>query len=102
MGGWHTVAHGAAARRERRRRLGHPEEEGWHRVGHGPEWPGGPNASWAGVERKQWIKWAGPQGWLRRNGKSASDFIFQILFQGFELKIKGFKYFQIKFELRSN
>jgi hypothetical protein len=29
-------------------------------------------------------------------------FDFSILFQGFELKIKGFKYFQIKFELRSN
>jgi hypothetical protein len=48
------VAHGAAAHRERRRRLRRPEEEeGGRRVGHGPEWPGGPNASWAGVERKK-------------------------------------------------
>jgi hypothetical protein len=85
------------------RRLRCPEEEdGGRRVGHGPEWPGGPNASWAVAERKQWRKWAGPQGWLGQNGKSALDLIFQILFQGFELKIKGFKYFQIKFELRSN
>jgi hypothetical protein len=38
----------------RRRQLDRPEEEeGGHRVGHGPEWPGGPNASWAGVERKR-------------------------------------------------
>jgi hypothetical protein len=36
------------------RRLGRPEEEeGGHRVGHGPEWPGGLNNSWAGAERKQ-------------------------------------------------
>jgi hypothetical protein len=42
------------ARRERRRRLGRPEEEeGGCRVGHGLEWSGGPNASWAGAERKQ-------------------------------------------------
>jgi hypothetical protein len=27
---------------------------------------------------------------------------FQILFQGFEFKNQGFKYFQIKFELESN
>jgi hypothetical protein len=48
------AAHDPAARWERRRRLGRPEEEeGGCRVGHGPEWLGGPNASWAGVERKQ-------------------------------------------------
>jgi hypothetical protein len=41
------VVHGAAAARC-------PEEEdGGRRVGHGPEWPGGLNASWAGAERKQ-------------------------------------------------
>jgi hypothetical protein len=34
--------------------------------------------------------------------KIGFGFDFPILFQGFELKIKGFKYFQIKFELRSN
>jgi hypothetical protein len=47
------AVHGAVARQMRRRRLGRPEEEeGGHRVGHGPEWPGGPNASWASAERK--------------------------------------------------
>jgi hypothetical protein len=48
------VAHGVAVHRERRRWLGRPEEEdGGHRVGHGPEWSGGPNASWADMERKK-------------------------------------------------
>jgi hypothetical protein len=50
----HMAAHGAVARWERRRQLGRPkEEEGGRRVGHGPEWPGGLNASWVGAERKQ-------------------------------------------------
>jgi hypothetical protein len=62
--GRRTVAHGAAAR-ERATALGHcPEkEEGeGHRVGHGPEWPSGPSATWVGAERKQRRKWDGPQG----------------------------------------
>jgi hypothetical protein len=55
----------SAAARERAAALGHcPEkEEGeGHRVGHGPKWPGWPNATWAGAERKQRRKWNGPQG----------------------------------------
>jgi hypothetical protein len=74
-GGWHTVAHGAAAHRERRRRLRRPEEEeGGRQVGHGPEWPGGPNASWAGVERKKMKK----VGWAARmtGPKWKTDFGF--------------------------
>jgi hypothetical protein len=35
-------------------------------------------------------------------GKWAAETVFQILERGFEFKIKGFKYFQIKFELESN
>jgi hypothetical protein len=38
----------------------------------------------------------------RPKWKIGFGFDFPILFQRFELKIKGFKYFQIKFELRSN
>jgi hypothetical protein len=38
------------------------EEEEGHRVSHGSEWPGGPNATWAGAERKQRRKRDGPQG----------------------------------------
>jgi hypothetical protein len=62
--GRRTAAHGAAAR-ERAAALGHyPEKEegGGHRVGHGPEWSGGPNATWASVERKQRRKGNGKQG----------------------------------------
>jgi hypothetical protein len=45
---------GDTRRRMARRRLGRPEEEeGGCRVGHGPKWPSGPNASWAGAERRQ-------------------------------------------------
>jgi hypothetical protein len=46
-----------------------------------------------------------PLGPARMTGpkwKIGFGFDFPILFQGFELKMKGFKYFQIKFELRSN
>jgi hypothetical protein len=44
---------GGAAARERATALGHcPEEEEGEgrRVGHGPERPGGPNATWASVD----------------------------------------------------
>jgi hypothetical protein len=55
---------------------------------------------WSGEKTKKKMKWAarmtGPK-W-----KIGFGFDFPILFQGFELKFKGFKYFQIKFELRSN
>jgi hypothetical protein len=67
--------------------------------------PGGPStgvARWAechlgrrGEKTKKKMEWAarmtGPK-W-----KIGFGFHFPILFQGFELKIKGFKYFQIKF-----
>jgi hypothetical protein len=62
-GRW-TVTHGAVAR-ERAATLRHcPEkEEGEGRwVGHGLEWPGVPNATWAGAGRKQRRKWNGSQG----------------------------------------
>jgi hypothetical protein len=72
--------------------------------------PGGPwagVAGWAechlgrrGEKTKKKMEWAarmtGPK-W-----KIGFGFDFPILFQGFELKIKGFKYFEIKFELKSN
>jgi hypothetical protein len=44
---------GGAVARERAVALGHcpKEEEGeGHRAGHGPEWPGGPNATWASAD----------------------------------------------------
>jgi hypothetical protein len=71
---------------------------------------GGPWAGVAGWAECHWgrreektkkkMEWAarmtGPK-W-----KIGFGFDFPILFQGFELKIIGFKYFQIKFELMSN
>jgi hypothetical protein len=59
-----TATHGAAAR-ERAvapRHCPEKEEGEGRRVGHEPEWPGGPNATWAGTEGKQRRKWNGPQG----------------------------------------
>jgi hypothetical protein len=56
-------------------------------VDHGQEWSGGPNATWAGAERKQRKKsgmgckddWAKIKGVLQK-------IPFQILNQGFEFK----------------
>jgi hypothetical protein len=41
-------------------------DRGGRRLPGGPEWPSGPNATWADEERKQ--KKDGPQGRLGRNG----------------------------------
>jgi hypothetical protein len=79
--------------------------EGRRRRALGGPWAG--VAGWAechlgrrGEKTKNKMEWAarmtGPK-W-----KIGFGFYFPILFQGFELKIKGFEYFQIKFELRSN
>jgi hypothetical protein len=49
-------------------------------VDHVPEWPGGPNATWAGAERKQrkTKKWDGLQGWLGWNQRWACrKFLFK-------------------------
>jgi hypothetical protein len=61
-------------------------------------------AGWAmgrsGENTKKKMEWAARMTGPKR--KISFRFDFPILFQGFELKIKGLKYFQIKFELRSN
>jgi hypothetical protein len=105
----------------------HSSEEkgdGWRRSGVGVS--GGSRALSREGRRRRVLggPWAGVAGWAechlgqheektkkrmewaaRMTGpkwKIGFGFDFPILFQGFELKIKGFKYFQIKFELRSN
>jgi hypothetical protein len=41
-------------------------------VGHGPEWPGGPNASWAGAERKKNKEESGlGRGWAGKRREEA-------------------------------
>jgi hypothetical protein len=65
------IGRGGSARRDGsrpdgRRRLGRPRKGDEGGVGRdGPEWSGGPNATWAGAERKK--KRDGPQGRLGRN-----------------------------------
>jgi hypothetical protein len=72
-----------------------------------PSGPWARVAGWAechlgrrGEKTKKKMEWATRMTGLK--WKISFRFDFPILFQGFELKIKGFKYFQIKFELRSN
>jgi hypothetical protein len=65
-------------------------DRGGRRLPGGPEWPSGPNATWADEERKQ--KKDGPQGRLGRNGfglrweKEKKG--FQILIQWIIFKFK--------------
>jgi hypothetical protein len=65
------IGRGGGARRDGsrpdgRRRLGRPRKGDEGGAGRdGPEWSGGPNATWAGAERKK--KRDGPQGRLGRN-----------------------------------
>jgi hypothetical protein len=62
-----TQRDGSRSDGRRRRRLGHPREGDEGGAGRaGPEWPGGPNVTGAGAERKQ-KKRDGPQGRLGRN-----------------------------------
>jgi hypothetical protein len=57
--------------------------------------------SWAGYEKSQENgEWDADAIWAEK--RIELHIWFWILFQGFEFKIKGFKYVQTKFELRSN
>jgi hypothetical protein len=53
-------------------------------------------------EKKPCNGWAEMGRWARNKiwNKWAAETVFQIWEQGFEIKIKGFKYFQTKFELK--
>jgi hypothetical protein len=77
-GGWLTAASGAAG------------DRGGTRLSGGLEWPGGPNATWAGAERKQKKKMGHKDDWAtmvlgcaEKKKKS-----FQILIQGIIFKFK--------------
>jgi hypothetical protein len=89
--GQHTMAHVAGRRRWR---LGHREVE--------DDWGDGPN----GPVRLNGPAWQ--LGWQRVSRQIQGfehmgfRFYFRIDFKDFEFKIKGFKYFKLDSELRSN
>jgi hypothetical protein len=67
-------------------------DRGGRRLPGGPEWPGGPNANWAGAERKQKKEMGRKDDWaemvLGCAEKKKIKKSFQILIQGIIFKFK--------------